>query len=81
MRDYGYVDDKKIIIHSCVFIIIITSGGVPGKSDLGKANSFCKFFSTVAQSLKQKTFLLRQFVWQAPSVISPDFEFKTVRYF
>lgn len=46
-----------------------TSNSVSGKSDLGKANSYCQFFSTVAQTLKLKTFLFRQFVWQAPTTI------------
>ena len=40
--------------------------GVPAVSDLNKANSFCSYFSSVAKTLKDKTFPLRQFVWKPP---------------
>jgi exonuclease III len=39
---------------------------VPAKSDLNKADSFCRYFSSIAKTLKEKTYPLRQFVWKPP---------------
>ena len=50
------------------------------------ANSFCKYFSTVARNLKSKSILLRDFVWSKPDeenllkqVTESQFTFKAVK--
>jgi hypothetical protein len=43
-----------------------SKGGVTSESNKAKANSFCTFFSSVARSLKEKTFPLLDFVCKSP---------------
>ena len=43
---------------------------VPSESSKSKANTFCNFFSSVARSLKEKTFPLREFVWKPTETIN-----------